>query len=417
MKDGIHMKRKLHFLLVAFFVVVFLPACSPEQKTLGFFDPLRTAEELEHMCETEKETLNMLSENDLSNFVDRYDFSAVAPEVRINQLTDILWLNGQLLIADSDIDRGIHVLDSDLKHIDTIKRTPEHLMITPYVLAADDGGRLYAVINMSRGRGEYNFSIAVFDADLNYERAIPFSIKSDAEVLEPQSIAVNPNGGFYLALHGNDSHEDGKIYSITEDGTVAVVGGNKSFGYLLTDADNLYFVNGGFSYEFDSESGYFIGRSGISALYKLQNDTAVDTIVLPPYMHTPYREEEIAEWIDVWTEHFGEAPSELVLSSIYEGFNVPLTDGAGGLFRLKDDIAVVTKYSVMHVFDKELNYIYSNRLGEANNSAEELRRNLTEPGYKKVVAACADDEGNIYIAYRSVTNDRQYYGIFKGTPK
>jgi hypothetical protein len=394
---------------VFFLALILLGSCSsaptPDE---SFFYPVRTLDEL----------MEMEGEFDYINFVHHYEVVASEPNRRLNQITDIVWLNGRLFVSDNCGLRGggIHVFDSDLNHIDTITQTPDHSIVSAYALATDENGNLYAVINISLVGREISFDIAVFDADLNYERAIPFTIISRTDAVWPKSLAVNPDGGFYLALRGEeDKAEDGVIYSISESGAVTAGPGNASFGYLLALPDRLFFVNSCFHGVRDRDAGGYINKNGLSALYMLQKGAVTEYTVIPPSYRTPFSEEEIEEWIAAFSEITGEPPSpEVVSESRERGYLVGIASGSGGLFRLGDNVAVISQFSsVMHVFDTELSYLYSHRI---DNGLAEMYKESSSLIFRRNIAACADDEGNIYIVQSIFSMGSQGYGILKGTP-
>lgn len=304
-------------------------------------------------------------------------------------------------------------MDENLNIVDAIFQTPEHTYFTPFALTTDATGGLYVVLNGIWSKNSAGFEIAVFDKDLVYIKTIPFAIKSNAEYVLPESLAVNPDGSFYLTLQAKEKDEDGKIYSISSDGKVSVVAGNKSFGYLLALPEGLFFVNSSFPYGFDKETGKPIHQFGLSALYKLPTDGVATHVILPPAMKGPLSEKELEKWVQIYTELNGEAPSsEEISNTRKDGSFLFMMNGSGGLFRLGDDIAVAFDgFNVMHVFSTELEYRYSQYLN--NGFAEYYKDFITNPsGISIFIAACVvlvthDETVAAYAGRRIVMMDGQ----------
>jgi hypothetical protein len=393
-------------------VLIFLSSCSLTSKTgaLVFIDPTYTFDEL----------YSMAGEYDLTNFIDKYEFSIVEPDGRFSQIRDVLWLNGHLYVVDQgeDIgDGGLHVLDTHLNILKSVNYTPDDPVISPYALAADENGKVYVAMNMNIVSNDVVLFIAVFNDELDYERRIRFTIKSNSISPQVESLAINPKGGFFLTLKANENGEEGRIYGVAEDGKVTVGIGNKSFGYLLNHSDNVYFVNSGFVTIFDRGSGGYSSQPGLSTLYRLHNGAVVSHVTLPPAMYLPLSDEEIEEYAQVFKEVHGVAPTNEYMSDLRsEGELIRMMNGSGGLFRLGNDIAILTQNAnFMHVFSYDLTYLYSQRLdsGLAGNYRELFAENRLRTG----IAACADDEGNIYIVQRIIClkSGTTGYGIIKGT--
>jgi hypothetical protein len=365
----------------------------------GFFYPIRTSDELKAIAEE----LSFYTYTSVD-----YCLPPAKVDGRFDWIIDILWLNGYLLVVDWQ--SGIHVLDSNLSIIDTINHIPGHRVFQVYAAATCEDGKLYAVINRHSETGRVGYSIAVFDQELNYEKAIEFILPiSDRDVpVMPGSLAVNPDGGFALSLKDTPDADAAVIFFIDDNGTVIASSGNISLGHLLTHGDSLIFINRTFNVGMGLEGVQF----GLSALFQLQKGEVVKREVLPGMSHRFLDDELVRAMEEVYIEINGQQPSDEWYADVYAYTFSAFTFTS--LFHLRDNIAVIDSSGIMHMFDSGINYLYSRILRDqdyiidySQNYRKELANDINRK-YTRILAACADDEGNIYIvqeiAYRHSIN-------------
>lgn len=398
--------KRLSFLLLA---VILLVSCSPASPSnmgtdeLSFFNPIRTDEELNVME----------GENALTNFAANYVFEPVKVINEFKSVGSTLWFDGQLLVADA-VSGTIYILDKELNIIDSITEI-DGQMFSPHAFATDESGKLYVGAAGVTALNTKSFSIYVLDKDFNFEKKIPFDIKSKSEILFIQGIAVNPSGGFYVTLEpsrGNLSKEiidDGRIYLVSDDGKVTVGPGDNSYGFLLSLKGSAYFVNSGFPFLYNKDKNSNEGQAGISTLYKINGSDVTARVILPVGMTGPLTDEEAEEFDKVYAElNDGEVPQ----NTKEEGFYLTSTNGSGGLFRLGDDVALVLGYYAMHVFSTDLEYKYSCYLYTSFAEFYKIAKFDPRAASPMIINACADDDGNVYLITRN-----SGFGIKKGIKK
>ena len=367
----------------------------------GFFYPIRTQDELD----------NLGSQLLFTNFADKYIHYPSVKIERLVELNDILWLNGNLIVADS---KAIYVLDNEFNILDRIDHTPVHQRISAFALTSGSDGRLHAVINKVSVKDGTEYSIITFDNNFSYENEIKFTLKNVSGMfIKPKSIACNPNGGFVMTISGSFSGEGyGKLYMIAEDGSVTVGPGSESQGYLLGASDSIYFLNSDFPMVTFQDG--FIGDYGLSALFKLQDNNVTKRVIIPPVTYLPPGDAEVHEEIlRLYEEIYGKPPTPEYSARIRKRGYIGGNNGCGGLFYMPDGIAVVVDIGFF-VFDEDLNYLYTQPI------YDDAVKSFIDRHNGKVVmsfplAACADDSGNIYYAVRTMDMSISggYYGIKK----
>ena len=374
---------------------------------LPFFDPVMTPVEL-HEVETGFAYSSIQRE---------YDIHPAEVNKRITAVMDMLWLNGRLLVAADN--SGILVFNADLQYERAIVQLPNTWDIYAYSLTSDADGKLYALINRTwLPRGTITFTIAVFGSDLEFERSIDVVLEGEQNDIFPGSLAINPDGGFYLVLGAASTTEsDGCIYYISDSGEVSKGPGNKSFGYLLAMTDSLYFANGSFPYEYDSESDSYFAPFGLSAVYKVQGGAAVGFTLLPQEFHIPMSEAETEAVRQIYIDTNGEdVPPDTMNQLKQQGWPCSALQGYADLFALEGEIAVLGEENVIHIFDEGLNYRYSFSFRDIVKEYKDSVDNWSSHP-PIAVAACADGDGNIYVAQSTYQERELMYGILKASPR
>ena len=373
---------------------------------LPFFDPVMTLEELYKVetgftyCSSQRE----------------YDISPAEANKRITHVNDMLWFNGKLLIA-AEVS-GILVFGSDLQYERAISSVPGCSMVLAYSLTSDADGKLYALIDRTSINEKTMFTIAVFDRDLEFERSVKFTLEIKSDFNYPGSITINPDGGYCFVL-GNDSTEksDGCIYYISESGEVSKGPGNKSLGHLLAMSGSIYFVNGAFPLVYDRDNDYYLASHGLSAIHKIRDGVAVGFTLLPQTFYIPMTDGEIETVRQAYMDANGkDLPTDVMSTLVQQGWLYYALQGYADLFALEGEIAILGEENVVHIFDEGLNYRYSFSFRDIVKEFKDYSVNrLSQP--PKAVAACADGDGNIYVAQSIHQEGELMYGILKASPR
>jgi hypothetical protein len=394
-------------------LVLLLTSCgeAAPKNADAFFDPILTEEELEPMQDPAWE-----DPNSLKNFAEKYVFTY--SELEIKQPSGMCWFAGRLHISDDNAMR-VAALNPD----GTLETLYLPDVMIPHAITTGDDGNLYVAHGwMNVGKG-MQVSIGIFDTNYNeVSPTINAMIPCNPDRDRINSIAA-VDDAVYLTLRGSTNEESGKIYKITSDGNVSDIGGNKSFGKLATMPGGFVFVNDDMPW-IPQGGNQSKAQQGVSAIYKIAEDTVMGFAPLPTHMWYDFTEEKLTDWADAVTEQTEAPPSKEDIESWRTGIPVFGTTGYGGICISGDKILVASKeLPVLHCFDLDLNYLWTQKIGYEGHSMWDLEQRYRNDEmdfihfYALNMYICEDpNTGELYILQRPFS-DTNTFGVLKGTPK
>lgn len=191
------------------------------------------------MIQSKDEVLQIYEEDsteliadDLQNLCDTLLSGYKTEELMIDGIgkpSGIAWLNGELIVTDSEHDR-VAICSEDGSILKSVGKTgtgPAEFRSPAAVTAFD--GCLY-VLDTGNKR------IQILDAEMNYMDAIP--LKSNDPMYKPQTIAVNEKG-IYI---GGISFAESAINMYSFNGTHSIIGAN-FVGPVLESRGTVYAIN------------------------------------------------------------------------------------------------------------------------------------------------------------------------------